>query len=313
MPTTRAVTALLDLLRAGETPTAVQITSLSDLGRDDAIQLEAAWPTIDLALREALLSRASELTEDNVDLDFTTLARVALGDENAALRRRAIEALWESRDRTVASRLATLVRSDPDESVRAAAASGLEPFVVGTELGTFHAGTGDEVVAALRAAAGDPAESVDVRARATEALGARSLPWVDTLINDAHYDEDPRMRIAAVRAMGASAQERWLEFLQDLAISDDPELRFETANALGAIGSEDSIEILTDLLADDDQEVIIAALRALGEVGGDDAVERLRMFLAHAEEEPLTDAAESAIAAALYLEDPDLLRQKIGL
>jgi HEAT repeat protein len=305
---------LTGALERGDRPASVQVTLYSDLSREDVAELRPRWPLIPGDLREDLLERAAALAEDNVDLDFTGLVHVALNDESAEIRRRAIEAAWESRDRETARLLANLLANDDDESVRAAAATGLEPFVLAAELGEANPEVGDAVVNALRAAWGRPGESIDVRARAVESLGARSLPWVETLISDAYYSDDERLRMAAIRAMGQSAQERWLEYLEETAVSDDPAVRYETAVSLGVIGSEDGIDMLADMLADEDPEVVNAAVTALGQVGGEDAIDHLTNLLEQVEE-PLREAIEAAIDAAKYAdsEQPDLIRSRIGL
>ena len=304
---------LLDSLDEGTRPSAVRLARLSDLGREEFIELQTRWPGIPSDLREELVARADELAEDNVDLDFTGLVHVAMADPLPSVRRRAIEAAWESRGRETASQLRALLTNDEDESVRAAAATGLEPFVLATELGEFDAEAGNRVVEALRTAWSNADESMDVRARAVESLGARSLPWVTTVITDAYYAEDARLRVAAVRAMGDSAQENWLEYLEETATSDDPEMRYETAAALGLIGSEAGIEILADMLNDDDPEVLSAVISALGMIGGEDAVDHLSRIDVD-ESDALAEAIEEALEAARYADDqPDLLRSRIGL
>jgi HEAT repeat protein len=303
-----SLTALLEGLSAGERPRAVELALLSGLDRPAVERVREAWPAFPEATRDDLLQRATELAEDNVDLDFAAVARVALDDPSPAVRRRAIATLWEARDRATAGALVRLLSGDTDESVRAAAASALGPFVLLRELGQCDAESGDAAVEALRARAGDPAESVDVRARAVESLGPRTLEWVDTLIADAYYDDDPRLRLAGVRAMGASAQERWLEYLEEQAQSDDPEVRYEAAAAVGAIGSEDGVAIVADLLEDEDAEVVAAALGALGEIGGDEAIEHLEGFLEDGHDD-LRELARAALEAANFLGDSDLMRR----
>ncbi|MFN0094854.1 MAG: HEAT repeat domain-containing protein [Dehalococcoidia bacterium] len=290
----RQLAQAIDLFRRGEELRSVQVPLFSGLSREEADALRDAWAEAPLSARALLVTRAAELAEDNVDLEFTLLARVATHDSEAAVRRQAAEALWESDDLAVAADLTRLLQGDPDDSVRAAAAGALRRFVLLRELERIPETAGDALVAALRAAAEDESESVDVRGRAIESLGARALPWVNTLIADAHYDDDPRLRVAALRAMGESADERWLDLLADEAESDDAELRFAATVSLGLIGSEQSLPALFGLLEDDDQQVALAAVAALAEVGTQDAEERLREIV-EAGEEPLAEAAAAAL------------------
>lgn len=299
-PSTRELSSLLETLQSSRSYRASQLVALSGLGREDAEAVREGWPAIPAAVRREALLTATELAEANVDLDFSQLEAVALDDEDAAIRRLAAEGLWESTDRTVARRLCDLVRSDPDEAVRATAASSLKGFVFQREFESIAEAAGDAVVDALREVASDPRTPIDVRARAIESLAPRSLPWVRTLINDAYYSDDRSLRLAAIHAMGDTADESWVEFLEDQLVSDDAEFRFEAAVAFGTMGSEEGVEPLASLLADEDLEVVFAVINSLGEIGGPDAVERLREFLEVAPPE-YTEVVETAIESALFL------------
>ena len=299
------------MLCAGSRPTSTQMTALSDLSREDADRLRAAWQHITHALRADLTGRARALAEDNADLHFSALGRIALADPDANVRRHAIESLWESEDRATGAELTRVLASDPDESVRAAAATALGPFVIRRELRDADA-PGDALVQALRAAASDNEPSADVRARAIESLGPRTLPWVDELITSAYYDDDRRVRLAAIRAMGVTARDEWVHYLEEQAGSDDPEFRHATAIALGDIGAEESLDLLFELAEDDDPEVVSAAIGSLGQVGGADVIARLKEFGREAPP-PVQEAVAAAIESATFLEDRDLFRGKIGL
>jgi HEAT repeat protein len=296
----RQLIQLLESIQAGDEPSATDITAFSDLAIEEVEQVRGVWGRLPAGARETILVRAAELSEDNVDLDFVRLARIGLDDALPAVRRSAAEALWENEDRPTAERLAELVRDDPDASVRAAAAAALKPVVIQREFGAVDDSLGDAVIGALRQAASRGNESNDVRATAIESLGPRDLPWVHGLITDAYDDEDPRLRVAAVRAMGDSANDRWLEYLADQARSDDPAFRFEAATSIGLIGSEDGFEYLEELLDDEDTEVLLATVAALGEIGGEPALELLRDFKRRAPE-GTEELVDEAIEAALFL------------
>jgi HEAT repeat protein len=305
-PASRSLQDLLASLVAGNEPSAVELTALSDLERDEVDEVRSAWPGVPASFRADVLSRVAELAEDNVDLDFTRFARVGLSDSEAEVRRLAIAALWECRDPVVGARLGDILRGDDDAAVRAAAASALEPFVLEVELGHVRGDDADRFVGPLREVASD-GDSADLRARAIESLAPLSQPWVDSLITDAYYDDDRRLRLAAVRAMGGSARETWTEYLDEQARSDDPEFRFEAATALGTIASEEGLPALEDLLDDEDSEVVLAAVRALGEIGGEEATDILERFMVDAEDN-LRDEARDAIDRARFADDEDLMR-----
>lgn len=296
-PEANEIAALVDRLAEGGSAPASQLTLLSDMDREGVDQLQAEWERLPKAAKMTLLTESTELADDNVDLDFTQLARVALHDESPEVRVLAVDALWESTDRHVAHDLVELLRRDPDDAVRAAAATSLRQFVLLRELDEFNAAQGDEIVDALRAAAGDAGHSIEVRARAIESLGPRCLPWVESMISEAYYDDERVMRLAAVVAMGGSADDQWLDYLFEQLHSDDPEFRFHAASSLGIIASEDAVEPLAEVLDDEDSEVQAAVITALGEIGGNEALKALRDFQGRAPaglEEAVSLAIESA-------------------
>lgn len=285
---------LLQRLVAGERPTAVQLTLLSDLAPAERAALEGVWQSIPVGTRASLLERTTELAEDNVELDFAALALVGLRDPAPEVRRLAAEALWESNDRRVARALADVLAHDQDSGVKAAAATTLGGFVRLYALGQLDPATGAHVVEVLRAAAEAPGEPVNVRARALASLGAWPAGWVGTLIRDAAFADDRELRLAALAAMAGSEDEAWLEEVLPHLESDDPEFRYWAAYACGRIGVEDAVPEVAALLDDPDVEVARAAVGALAEIGGDLVVERLQEFLPRAPE-PLRPIVEDAL------------------
>lgn len=306
------VAELFDRLARGDRPASAELTLLNDLDREAAAAVAGRWLDVPLPLREDMVARLAELAEDNTDLDFAALLRAGLDDPDPTVRRAAIGGLWESRARGIAASIARRLRGDADESVRRAAATALRPQVLAIELGELRGPEAEEVVDALRDAAGATEPSVGVRAGALESLGALTREWVEALILDAHYGAEPEMAISALRAMGDSAQERWIEYLEEAALSDEAAIRYEAAIALGEIGSEACVEALAGLLADEDPEVIAVAATALGSIGGDDAVIHLRRFNEIADE-AVREAVDEAIERAKALEDEDIFRSRIGL
>ncbi|MBI5948424.1 MAG: HEAT repeat domain-containing protein [Chloroflexi bacterium] len=302
MPESAILAPVLDSLRAGDQLPPGRLGALSSLTRSEADAVRAAWPAIPVASREALLVAAAGLSHEQVDLDFTELASVALDDPVPSVRLLGIDALWEATDRRTATKLTALVLRDREDDVRAAAAAALGQFVLLREYEEFNAAQGDEIVDALRAVAEDATAPAELRARAVESLGARSLPWVEELISDAYYDDNRALRLAAVVAMGATASENWLEFLYDQLQSEDPAFRCEAALACGTIASEDATEYLVPLLDDDDPDVVVATIMALGEVSGPDALRALREFAIRAAPEFEDDVATAIEEATFAME-----------
>lgn len=280
-----------------------KLAGLSGMSAGEAPSFMSAWLAMDDARRRRLIQELIDLAEDNVELDFDAIFLISLADRTPAIRRAAIQGLWEHEGRDLIGPLLGLLQDDPDAGVRAEAALALGRFVLQAELDALRGADAERVEAALRRTFTDPAEPVEVRARAIESLGARSEEWVSDLIEEAFSGEDRRLRISAVHAMGRSADTAWLSSVLGQLDSDDPEMRFEAANAAGAIGDPEATAYLVPLLRDEDPEAQEAAINALGQIGGDDAKEALQELLAEGDER-IAEAVTYALAEINFAEDP---------
>jgi len=298
-----ALEQLIDDLASGGLPRDGDYSLLSDLPRDVGDWLKSGWGRIPAEGRISILERATELAEDNVELNFTTLGRIALDDPSPEVRERAVLALWESDGRDLPERLSSLLESDDNPGVRAAAAKGLFRYAEAFALGHLDNAVGSRVVLTLRRAAENYGEAVDVRAAAIESLGPSPEEWAATIIGDAYETGDPTLQLAALRAMGYSGQDRWEEYIAEQLVSDDPELRFEAVLAAANLGSEELVPTVGELLVDEEPEVVLAAVEALGEIGGEEAHELLLAFREHVPEgmeESLDIAIETAAGGGLF-------------
>jgi hypothetical protein len=124
-----ALVQLIDDLALGGLPRDGDYSLLSDLPRETGTWLAEGWSRIPTEGRIAILERAADLAEANVELDFTALGLVGLDDPSAEVREKAVHALWESHTRDLPLRLSELVVSDENAGVRAAAARGLFRYV----------------------------------------------------------------------------------------------------------------------------------------------------------------------------------------
>lgn len=267
---------LKKLAESNGSPPAVEVARLASLSRADLAELQKGWTEIPAERRLAVIQLAIQLAENDVQLDFADVFKVCLSDEDASVRAVAIEGLWEDEDFRTADRLVDMLRRDSAESVRVAAALGLSRFALLAELGKLYPPSSKRVHEALIASATDPAESLEVRRRVIEALGAVSDPIVPSLVEAAYGDPNPKMRASAVFAMGRSCDDRWLETILREFESPNPEMRYEAARAAGELDSPRAIVPLITLLDDEDLEVQLAAVGALGDIGGDVARKALQ-------------------------------------
>jgi HEAT repeat protein len=301
------IAEILRKLGEGVTPSAVQASHLAGLSSAEFAEAQFAWAGLPPERRRAIVALAVQLAENDVQLDFSTFFKWCLKDSDAAVRAKAVEGLWEDEEFRTADILATLVRNDSDEAVRIAAALALARFAVMAEVGTLYAPTAGRVRHALVESVQDPDETLEVRRRSLEALGALSGDAVVDLIENGYRDPSDKMRASAVYAMGRNADDHWLPTILRELESENAEMRFEAARAAGALENQRAVVPLITVLDDDDGEVRLAAIGALGEIGGDVARKALEQC-ARAKDPAIREAAADALSALDLAGDPLSIR-----
>lgn len=291
------------LADASGSPSAIEVSRLSGLSASDLARFREVWMSVPADRRREILQMAVQLAENDVEMDFGDVFKSCLSDPDAAVRAVAIEGLWEDEEFRTADVLATMLRSDTAEAVRAAAALVLSRFALLAEEGKLYAPTAKRVRDALFAAAGDPSETIEVRRRVIEALGVLSDPRVADLVAASYADPNPKMRASAVYAMGRTCDERWLDTILKELENENPEMRYEAARAAGELGSARAIVPLIALLDDEDLEVQLAAVGALGFIGGDVARRALQRCL-QSEKAAIRAAAADALGELDLTADP---------
>jgi HEAT repeat protein len=249
-----------------------------------------------------LLHEMVEQAETHVDLNFHAVLRTLLGDEDAQVRRLAIEGLWEDEKTSLIAPLTALLRGDVSAEVRAAAATSLGRYVylgVMEEIAGHHADAAED---ALREAWFRQGELNEVRRRALESLAYTETDGLNEMIRNAYYDEDALMRQSAVFSMGRTGDRRWSRLVMEETGSDDPAMRFEAAQAAGEMTLKPAVQLLIRLLDDPDAIVREAAVTALGKIGGT-AARRALEFLARSDDEALAQAADDALAELRFISD----------
>ena len=286
------------LKKLGDRQTPLSISSLyglSHLTRAEAQLFQEVWSLVDAGRRQWILQSLVDIAEASFEVDFNPIFRLCLNDEDAVVRSRAIEGLWEDEDLTLAGLLVRLLRDDPSESVRAAAATSLGRFVLLGELEKIEAAPAMMVEDALLGAIYDPHETLEVRRRAVESIAYSGQAQVQDIIEMAYYDDEEKMRISAIFAMGRSADPLWHEMVIAELYNPDPEMRYEAARACGELEASAALSALIDLIeADPDPEVQGIAIWALGRIGGKEA-RRVLEACCEGEDEALRQAAEEAL------------------
>lgn len=295
---------LADLGDASRSIESINLLNLSDIPGDEWTQFEAGWPALPAERRREVMARLGEIAEDNFQVDFEPVARLAIDDEDAGVRAAAIRNLWESEDQTLIAPLLVRLARDADARVRAAAASTLGHFVYLGEVEGIPARFARRVEDALLEAIRGPDE-VEVRRRAVEAIGFASRPEVPAIIRQAYEDPDEAMRVSAVFAMGRSLDaETWGATVMRELENPDPEFRFQAARAAGELELRSAVPALASLINDADAEVQEAAIWALGQIGGEAARAALHRRLDGARGETLRNI-EAALENADFADLQD--------
>lgn len=280
-----------------------RLINLSSLAPDEVSAFEDAWRAADVPRRRQIVHELIELAEDNVELNFDAVFRVSLSDRDVEVRHSGIRGLWEYEGRDLIPTLVALLLTDVDQGVRAEAGLALGRYAMKAEFGEVRTSDASFVDEALRRAFADPEQPTEVRARAVEAVGVRSQPWVIQIIEDAYRSGQHRLQVSALHAMGRNCDVRWLSTLAQELNSEDAEIRYEAATACGSLGDESAVPHLLPLLEDDDVEAQEAAIQALGQIGGPEAKRALEDRLAHSDER-VRDAALAALAEVDFGVDP---------
>jgi HEAT repeat protein len=262
---------------------------------------EARWAEQPDDRRRIIARHMADISEENFVVDFSPALLRMLGDSSAAVRRAAIEGLWDTSNLSVVGPMIGLMEGDGDASVRAAAASCLGHFVLMAEWGQIGQPVADRIVRALtrQYEAGTTDESV--RRAILESLGNSADGRVTRYIEDAYNQGDEAMRMSAVYAMGRTADTRWTQVIIQEMHNPLADMRQEAARAAGNIGSSDAVDRLIELLEDDELEVQLAAVGALGQIGSDQAYEALTEVLDDEDAYELHEAAEEAMEEIQWL------------
>jgi len=279
------------------------LTDLSGLNPAELEQLEQAWPTIEAKRRGQIIYRLVELAEDNFELDFDDIFKGRLKDEDAGVRIKAIEGLWENEEASLIDPLIDLLEKDSSEEVQAAAATALGKFALLAELEKLRPNHRDRVSRSLLAVIEDQVKPVEVKRRALEAAAPLTLPQMKKAIAEAYQSGDNKLKISGLFAMGKSCNTSWLPILLKELTSTDSEIRYEATGACGELGEEEAASYLCELVNDPDIDVRLAAVQALGKIGGPEAKGCLEKCLNHSDE-VIQGAAREALSQMEAEEDP---------
>ncbi len=286
------------------------LLQLSGLSAEEMSVFKRAWASFPVERRHEVLTKLLDMAEDNVDLDFNSVLRFCLGDENEAVRGKAVLGLWECDDRSLIISLTSLLKEDPSESVRAASAVALGKFASLAQEGKLLAKDGERIRDALLEVIEKDTESTEVKRRAIESVAPFNTPEVSKIIDEAYNSDIHGVRQSSLYAMGKSCDPSWLPVIIKELDSDDLAMRFEAANACAEMGEEAAVPHLIELLEEDDPQIQLAAIHAMGAMGGALARRALQVCL-RSEDDSLGEAAREALKDIEFTDDSLTFRYEV--
>jgi HEAT repeat protein len=283
---------------------ASHLKNLSHLDAADVRLLVEAWPEIAMMRRLNIVRELSELTDDNVELNFDAIFKIALSDEEPYVRAAAIRGLDEYEENDLIPVLINLLLIDQDVEVRREAAIALGRYALSAELERLSHADSRAIRNALIESAEDVEEDERVRARAIEALGCMSGEDTENLIESIYAEDSLWLKVGAIDAMGRNCNSIWLPIILRESEHRAPEMRHAAAFAAGEIGEESAVPQLRRMaLQDPDRDVQLAAIRSLGAIGGPTARVALQGVL-YEGDDALQEAVEEAMAEIDFSDDP---------
>ncbi len=272
------------------------LRGFSDISHRDLKELLLAWKDLPDSRKVSLLEDLDDLIEKDTLVNFDDLAKAVLCDENPEVRVTALGLLWENENPRMIPILINLLNTDPDEAVRATAASLLGRFVLLGELDSISQELKDEVVEHLMSISSSP-DLPQVKQRALESLGYSSHPDVARLIRNAYETSDILWVASALCAMGRSADDRWQAHVHSQLNSPDAEVQFEAIRAAGELEMTSAREPLLALLDEEieDNEIKFAIIWALSQIGGEEVKDKFEELLSDAVDDEEIDWIEKAI------------------
>jgi len=271
-----------------------RLVDLSNLSSEELELLEQVWASIEPTRQRQIIYRLVELAEDNLELDFDSIFRNCLKDQDAEVRGKAVEGLWESEDASLISPFINLLEQDSSVNVQVAAATALGKFAMLAELNKLRSCHTAKICQALLGVFSDENRDIEVRRRTLEAAAPLNLPQIKKTIREAYDSYNRKLKISAIYAMGRNCHRSWLPVLLEELSSVDTEIRYEAAGACGELGEEEAVPYLMKLIGDPDVDVQATALQALGKIGGSEAKKCLQQCLNNPGE-VIRQAAEQAL------------------
>ncbi|MCS7059910.1 MAG: HEAT repeat domain-containing protein [Anaerolineae bacterium] len=286
---------------AGETPIPSRVLKVLDRLTDAELdRLQATWPKLNDDRRAYIAAKLRLMARVDVRLDFGSIFRFLLSDVEPRVRLAAVKGLSEDESIELIDLFVILLRSDPSDAVRAAAATALGQYMLLGVMDKLSRRRTEQVYSALMGALLRSTETSRARRAALRALAYVSNDEVDLRIRDAYASDYLPLRISAVFSMGRSNDRRYQHVVLHELTSVAPAMRREAARAAGELELREAVPTLIQLIDDPTPEVRRAAVRALGQIGGEESKKALDAA-ARSKDPEIAGAAAKALAEHEFL------------
>ena len=306
IPFEQVITALLDNNKPFS-PT--YLHRFSDMTPGNLKELQSVWSKIDLERKAALMKDLEELNNHDTLVCFDGISLMGVDDSDPRVRAASINLLWECDDDRLAPKFIQIMHNDPDEVVRATAASALGMFIYLGELDEIPGKLLKQIETTLLGAMNNPKESNLVQRRVLEALGYSSLAEVSPLIEKAYRMEDEQWQSSSLFAMGRSSDTKWERHVLDRLDAQD-EIQFEAVRAAGELELESAREPLLAMLnsseQDVDEDLRDAAIWSLSKIGGEDVRDAIEKLMDETEDEEELEFLQNALDNLEFTEGNEL-------
>jgi HEAT repeat protein len=278
---------------------------LSDLSVDEVQKIKLTWNMIPVKRRQLLLESISRIYNKNSLLSFDAVSRLGLQDNEAYIRRLAVQSLRDAEDKDLAASFLIMLEKDPSPEVRSVVATALGKFVYMGEVDELSPELASKIVSHLiRICRGD--DPTEIRRHALESLGYSSHKNIPALIEKAYFSGNDDWLASSLSAMGKSANNRWNSFVQDSVNHDNISVRLEAIRAAGELEIKQTLDSLFELTQNEDDEIRHAAIWSLSQIGGEGVQELLEKFYDNTEDEDDLEFIEAAFDNLAFTQDMEL-------
>jgi HEAT repeat protein len=258
----------LERLDAVTAPDDEVFYGLSGMHKDNLPDFTKVWVMLDDNRRAHIVEGAQDLAESDIEPDFRELFILGLGDSDARVRAAAVRGLNEDSDTGLITPLVRLLRNDPAEPVRAAAAEALGYFMYMAEVETINASRRKEIYDGLIYALRHAPEGSPVYRHALSSVAYADSGDVDFYLRGAIASDDAALKLQAVIGMGRSSNPDYRPLTRAEMLHVNPAIRREAARAAGELEDGDALPTLMELVDDPDADVRESAVLAMATIGG---------------------------------------------